>query len=405
MTKTRLVDLLEFGRVNFDAALSLTPKNTIKLLTKWPIFKLDDLMFIARGASPRPIKDFITTDIDGINWIKIGDVAIAEKYITKTEEKITIEGSLQSRSVKSGDFILSNSMSFGRPYILKINGCVHDGWLLLTNFDSRLDKNYLYEILGYEKIQQQFRQQAGGGVVQNLNSERVRSVKIPLPPIETQQKIVAECEAVDQLVEQAKIDFSKAKDSIENLLNTYSGQSSDKLLNVARRISDNIDPQQQTGEVNYIGLENIEAQTGRLVGSIRTSYTSIKSAKTKFQAGDVLYGKLRPNLNKVYLAKEDGICSTDIYVLRLANEKIAKIYTHVLRSASFNSKVLMTVSGQQLPRTAWSSMGILQIPVFSLAEQASLLSCIDYSENMTATAQTIIDAASSQKQSILQKYL
>ena len=77
---------------------------------------------ILRGASPRPIKNFITTDDDGVNWIKIGDVAVGSKYVTHTREKITVEGSEKSRSVKKGDFILSNSMSFGRPYILAING-------------------------------------------------------------------------------------------------------------------------------------------------------------------------------------------------------------------------------------------------------------------------------------------
>lgn len=405
VTQTRLVDLLEFGRVEFDAALSFTPKNTISLETKWPVSKLDVLMKIARGASPRPIKDFITDSEEGVNWIKIGDVAAGEKFIIKTEEKITQEGAAQSRIVKIGDFILSNSMSFGRPYILKIDGCIHDGWLLLTDIDPRLNKDYLYEILGYQEIQNQFKQQAGGGVVQNLNADRVRSVKIPVPPLNIQQQIIAECEAVDNAVEQASASIDQANASVAHLLDTYARQSTDKLLNIVRRISDNIDPQQHTGEVNYVGLENIEAHTGRLVGSIRTSYTNIKSAKTRFQAGDVLYGKLRPNLNKVYLAQEQGICSTDIYVLRFASLELATLYAYVLRSEGFNSKVLATVSGQQLPRTNWSGMGNLLVPVFSSEQQAVLLARIRDCEAVVAQAQTIIDAAPAQKQAILQKYL
>ena len=79
--------------------------------------KLGEIATVLRGASPRPIKKYITNDSDGVNWIKIGDVPVGSKYITQSEEKITKEGAEKSRYVRKGDFILSNSMSFGRPYI------------------------------------------------------------------------------------------------------------------------------------------------------------------------------------------------------------------------------------------------------------------------------------------------
>lgn len=85
---------------------------------------------IARGGSSRPIKDFLIESRDGINWIKIGDTGKGEKYIYSTREKITKEGIKHSRFVNIDDFLLTNSMSFGRPYILKTDGCIHDGWLL-----------------------------------------------------------------------------------------------------------------------------------------------------------------------------------------------------------------------------------------------------------------------------------
>ncbi|MFQ8981123.1 MAG: hypothetical protein ACLR6I_11910 [Waltera sp.] len=99
--------------------------------SKYPIVSVDKLAKISRGASPRPIEKFLTEDVNGINWIKIGDVAVGEKYITHTAEKITNEGAKKSRRVKPGDFIVSNSMSVGRPYILKIDGCIHDGWIII----------------------------------------------------------------------------------------------------------------------------------------------------------------------------------------------------------------------------------------------------------------------------------
>ena len=152
---------------------------------------LGELCTIVRGASPRPIKNFITNDPDGVNWIKIGDVAPGAKYLTECAEKITEDGAKQSRHVKPGDFILSNSMSFGRPYILKIEGCIHDGWLAISDFDDYLSSDYLYHILTSSYIQGVMKQKASfGGAVQNLNADIVRSIQIPIVPKEQQEKIV-----------------------------------------------------------------------------------------------------------------------------------------------------------------------------------------------------------------------
>jgi restriction endonuclease S subunit len=162
----------------------------------WPMVTIGDLCIVERGASPRPIHDFITDAPDDVNWIKIGDAEVGGKYITQTNERITPEGAAKSRHVKPGDFILSNSMSFGRPYIMAIEGCIHDGWLLLRNFAKELNSDFLYNILGSNIVIEQFERAATGGVVNNLNSELVRNVRIPLPPLATQKVIVADRELI-----------------------------------------------------------------------------------------------------------------------------------------------------------------------------------------------------------------
>ena len=88
----------------------------------WEWVRLEELFDISRGGSPRPIKQFITESKEGLNWIKIGDTDIGGKYITSCNEKIIPEGREKSRFVKSGDLLLTNSMSYGRPYILKVDG-------------------------------------------------------------------------------------------------------------------------------------------------------------------------------------------------------------------------------------------------------------------------------------------
>lgn len=147
---------------------------------------------IVRGASPRPIKKYVTDDkINGVHWIKIGDASPESKYIDDTNEYITQEGAKHSRFVKKGSFILSNSMSFGRPYILNIDGCIHDGWLSLSDFESDVLPDYLYHVLMSGNLQLEMRRKAGdGGCVSNLNSDIVKNIKIPIIDKTQQRKIV-----------------------------------------------------------------------------------------------------------------------------------------------------------------------------------------------------------------------
>ena len=166
----------------------------------WEYKKLGEVCTIERGGSPRPITDYITDSEDGINWIKIGDAQEGSKYITSTKEKIRPEGIKKSRFVHKGDFILSNSMSFGRPYILKVDGCIHDGWLVIHDDNEVFIKDYLYYILSSPIMYAKFSQLAVGGVVNNLNSSLVRKVSIPLPPKSTQLTIVSELDKINELI-------------------------------------------------------------------------------------------------------------------------------------------------------------------------------------------------------------
>jgi type I restriction enzyme S subunit len=160
----------------------------------WCEANLGELFLIERGGSPRPIEDFITNSEDGLNWIKIGDTKGVDKYICKTKEKIKREGLVKTRMVYEGDFILSNSMSFGRPYIMRTSGCIHDGWLVIRNSKEHISSDFLYHILNSPFVYSQFCSLAKGSTVKNLNIEAVQQVEIFLPPLAEQQRIVAKIE-------------------------------------------------------------------------------------------------------------------------------------------------------------------------------------------------------------------
>lgn len=150
-----------------------------------------DVASICRGASPRPIKQFVTEDVNGVNWIKIGDTKVGSKYITETAERITEAGAKKSRYVHIGDFIMSNSMSFGRPYICQIEGCIHDGWLAISEFHDSYNSDFLYYLLCSTVVQKMMEKKASnGGAVSNLNADIVRALELPVPPLLVQEEIV-----------------------------------------------------------------------------------------------------------------------------------------------------------------------------------------------------------------------
>jgi len=149
---------------------------------------LSEILLIERGGSPRPISDYITEAENGVNWIKIGDADEGSIYITHTKEKIKHEGTKKSRYVQPGDFLLSNSMSFGRPYILTIDGYIHDGWLVLRDEHERFDKMFLYALLSSSYAASMFESMAAGSVVKNLNKELVGRLLVPIPPIDEQKQ-------------------------------------------------------------------------------------------------------------------------------------------------------------------------------------------------------------------------
>ena len=157
----------------------------------WEQRKLGELVVIERGGSPRPIDEYITDDTNGLNWVKIGDAPSLGRYISKTSEKIKPEGLSKTRQVHPGDLILSNSMSFGRPYIMAIEGCIHDGWLLIRDEPKSFDPMYLCHMLGTPKMLNQYRMLASGSTVNNLNKELVSNASI-LMPCKSEQKVIGQ---------------------------------------------------------------------------------------------------------------------------------------------------------------------------------------------------------------------
>lgn len=152
----------------------------------WDVEKLDNLMTIVRGGSPRPIEKFLGGDYP---WIKIGDATKGDDlYISKTKESITEAGLKKTRLLPEGSLIFANcGVSLGFARILKIQGCIHDGWLAFQNIDEeRVNKIFLLKALN--SVTQFFRDTAPDGTQPNLNTAIMKEFKLIIPPMIEQLK-------------------------------------------------------------------------------------------------------------------------------------------------------------------------------------------------------------------------
>ncbi|HFU4354819.1 TPA: restriction endonuclease subunit S [Streptococcus suis] len=153
-----------------ESELGMIPKG-------WEVKKVEQVTKIIRGASPRPIQDFIRDE--GIPWVKISDASSSNtRFISSTKEFIKEEGRKKSREVKVGTLILSNSATPGIPMIMKIDACVHDGWLIFDEF-REVTKEYMFHFLTENRIG--ILSLSNGSVFRNLKTDILKNYKIIIP--------------------------------------------------------------------------------------------------------------------------------------------------------------------------------------------------------------------------------
>ena len=337
----------------------------------WEQRNFADVVQIERGGSPRPIDDYITDSQNGLNWVKIGDAPAQGHYITKTAEKIRPEGLSKTREVHPGDLILSNSMSFGKPYIMGIDGCIHDGWLLIRDTNSTFDLTFLCHLLGTPQMLDQYRSLAAGSTVNNLNKELVGNTVVTIPTIDEQRVLGQYLERLDNLITlHQRQSFSHSTPDISlsvQLIHPFytSSWEQRKFEEIAVR-SSVICSDDTLPRVEY---EDIVSGTGRLNKDIYAKQ-SIKSG-IAFHQGDVLYGKLRPYLQNWLLPTFDGLAVGDFWVLQPQNADSSFLY-RLIQSRQFD-EVANQSTGTKMPRADWKlvSKTVFSIPS-NISEQAAI---------------------------------
>lgn len=354
----------------------------------------------------------VATLTRGVNYQKNQQSTIRTNSIILPSDNVSLDGQLEiskeifvdktvnlsedKRLKKDDIFICMSSGSkehIGKVAFIEQDTIYYAGGfmgIIRTNPQKCLPRYLYYYLLLSVKFREEIKILTQGANINNISST-INSIAIPLPSLEKQAQIVSELSSYHKIIGAA-----------QGIIKSYSptlpindNWPSVKLGDLFEVVTDLIDPQLHDGIVNYIGLENIESNTGKVIGQIKCSYQNIKSAKRKFSAGDVLYGKLRPALNKVAYANIDGICSTDIIVLRPKKEGvISEFYSVLLRNSDFNTMVLNGCSGGQLPRVDIEYMMDLPIQQVSTDEQYALLSQIKNEQKMIEPSVQIIDTFS-----------
>lgn len=356
----------------------------------WEIKKLGEVCIVERGSSPRPIEKYQTSSPDGVNWIKIGDTKGIDKYIYTTKEKITKEGAEKSRYVKEGDFILSNSMSFGKPYIMKTDGYIHDGWFVfrIPNF---IDKDYFYQLISSPTVQDQIQSLGAGSIVKNISGDLVKKVTLTYPSkLSEQQRIVSiideAFEAIDKAIENTKKNLQNAKELFESYLNSVfenGGEDWD-----AKRLGDilvkteTVDPAKKPNqEFTYLDVSSVNKDTKEIENvTVLLGKDAPSRARKLIRTNDVIFATVRPtHIRVAVITREynEQVCSTGYFILRAKEFLSNNFVFYFLLTSGFYEKMEKLQKGASYPAVTDAEVKSIVIPFPSLDAQRTIIQKIE----------------------------
>lgn len=365
---------------------------TFKTVSKFEVVNFADIATITRGVNYQRAQQttYRTPNIilPADNISLSGELTIQKEIFV--DDTVTLS---DDKRLKRNDIFICMS-SGSKEHIGKVAFIDQDtdyyagGFMgiIRTNPQHCVPKYLYFYLLASEKYREEIKLLTQGANINNISST-INSITIPLPPIEVQQQIISELDGYQQIIAGARAVVSNYKPTI-SINEMWKMVSVGDLFEV---VTDTVNPANETGTVAYIGLENIESGTGKIIGKLECEINTIKSTKRVFRNTDILFGKLRPALNKVAFPNRNGVCSTDIIVLRSkSKDTLPEFYSILLRDSEFNKQVLNGVCGGQLPRVDISFLLSLPIYKVPLAEQTEVLSKIRTEKKLTESTEKLI---------------
>jgi type I restriction enzyme S subunit len=164
---------------------------------RWKVKKIEEVLKITRGASPRPIEEYLSEK--GMPWVKISDATATDnRFITKTKQYIIEKGISKSRPLQIDTLILSNSASPAIPRIMKIEACVHDGWLIIDNYTHGITKEFMFHY--FEQERPRIVNMGNGSIFKNLKTDYIKELNILLPPENLLKALLPQLETISETV-------------------------------------------------------------------------------------------------------------------------------------------------------------------------------------------------------------
>ena len=407
-----LIDMVSFDRLDFEKSISLSVKKKVKIETKWNIVSLKEFVDLQNGFA------FKSADyLEKSNTLNFRQANIRLKGVLDLDYKETFlpDSFVEKHKnfvLKNGDIVIAMTDMNSDLNLLAIptifNNSKNTTFLLNQRVGKFIDfktniilPSYLNNILKSKISREQLKSLGFGSVQFNLSKQDLLNFKIPLPPKETQKIIVSEIELLEKEESKTVEKIKKLKSGIYDLISSNS--KAGKISDICEISKEKCNPQLHLNkEFIYLGLEHIESNSGKLVSKNKETGNNIQSTKNVFKKGNVLYGKLRPYLNKVLLTDFEGICSTDILVLQSETPFLLK---HILLSEKVVEQTSALMSGVSLPRIKINDFLNVKIPIVEEKKQKDIISKIKSSEKKITELESKISTIPQRKEEILKKHL
>jgi type I restriction enzyme M protein len=385
VSRTRLVDMLTFDRVDFEKSISTTIKKKVKFDAIW----------------------------DTANLVQLSEVAEIKKGSSITKEK-TVNGNIpviaggqdvayyHNVSNRDGNIITISASGAYSGYVNYYSEPIFasDCNTVKSKDEAIISTELIFHFL--KSIQNELYELQRGQAQPHVYGEDIAKIKIPLPPKEIQRKIVVEIEVLEKKEAEAKDKIEEINNKIGILLSTVTGEQ--VALN---KVAPYVNESENIGKISlstYVTTDNMLQNKLGVIPFVGTpNITSI----TKYKEKDILVSNIRPYLKKIWFANITGGCSKDVLVFRSSDESLflPKFIYYMMRRDAFFDYVMEDKKGVKMPRGDKAKIMRYIIPIPSIDEQQTIVSEIEILEKEIADAKGVIDGISEQKTAILKKYL
>ena len=367
-----------------------------KLPEGWRWARLEAVCKVVSGSTPRTgVSEYWGGDIP---WVTPTDLGRLDRpVLAATERRITAAGlaSCAAQVVPPGTVIMSSRAPIGHLAVAEVACCTNQGCKSFVPTES-VDTWYLYFAL--KTAVPELKALGSGATFTEISKTAVELFEIPVPPLSEQQHIAAvlneQMEAVQRAraAAEAQLEAAKALPAayLRAVFNSPETQRWPKvrLGEILELRKDVVHPRDNPrGAATFVGLEHLESGTGVRTGSVDVEMAELTGRKPRFYKGDIVYGYLRPYLNKVWVAEFDGLCSVDQYVYKVNEKKVETDFVvWFMRSPLYLKRAPIKTTPGQLPRIRTEEVASVEVNLPPLPEQRRVMAVL--TEQLTAAERT-----------------